>query len=208
MIFASLVSRIAKTVAIASIAIAAVAPAAQAASANFAISGTGSGTLDGKSFSDTEFLIELFGDDSNYSNYGRGENFNPLDKAQVTIGSLGTAIFEIETRIGYNFGNNAVFFGQATGGDLFDFFVDSTAVSSLKDDFVPQVGTKVFALNQFNNIATSLGALSFDTSGDVLFSGNAGVPAPQTSAVPLPMSGMMLLGGLAAPIALRMRRKS
>ncbi|PWR03033.1 hypothetical protein DKT77_08835 [Meridianimarinicoccus roseus] len=213
MTFASLTARLTKTAAAALVALTAFAPALHAAPYSFTISGTGAGELGNNSFKDTAFLIELFGDDAKFTKTDSTQIFDPLEKAQVTIGKLGTAVFQIDTRLGYNTRNNAVFFSRAQSSgssDLFDFYVKADSSFVLTDAFTDLAGQNVFALNQFNLIATSLGALSFSQADGVLFGSDGGKPAtaPLPSAVPLPMSGLLLLGGLAAPVALRLRRKA
>lgn len=208
--FSTLKTRLATFAAAIMVATLSVGSAASAAGYSFSISGTGSGSLGGTAFTNESFLFELYTDSTNFSSAHGIQQFNPLDKAEVTIGTLGTTVFEIGTRLGYNEGNNAVFFSRATGSDLFDFYLSGKDTLDLTADNDPVKGIDVFALNQFKNVATSLGALSFDSSSSVLFGTNAGAEAltSATAAVPLPMSGLLLLGGLAAPAALRLRRKT
>ncbi len=211
--FSAIKTRLATIAAAALVAALSIGSAASAAGYSFSISGTGSGSLGGAAFTDQGFLFELYTDSANFSRTGRIQQFNPLDKAQVTIGTLGTTVFEIGTRLGYNESNNAVFFSRTTGSDMFDFFLEDTDSLDLTADNDPVKGINVFALNQFRNVATSLGALSFNSSSGVLFGANGGVEklsiaAPAPAAVPLPMSGLLLLGGLAAPASLRLRRKA
>lgn len=211
--FSTIMTRLATIAAAALLATLSIGSAASAAGYSFSISGTGSGVLGSAAFTDQDFLFELYTDSANFSKTGVIQQFNPLDKAQVTIGNLGTTVFEIGTRLGYHERNNAVFFSRTSGSDMFDFFLDGTDKLDLTADNAPVKGIDVFALNQFRNVATSLGGLTFNSSSDVLFGANGGVQklaaaAPAPAAVPLPMSGLLLLGGLAAPAALRLRRKA
>lgn len=211
--FISIKTRLASLAAAALLAALSMGSAASAAGFSFSISGTGSGTLGSTAFTNETFLFELYTDSANFSSAQGIQQFNPLDTAQVTIGTLGTTVFEIGTRLGYNESNNAVFFSRASGSDLFDFFVDRSGKMDLTADNDPVKGIDVFALNQFRGVATSLGALSFNSSSSVLFGTNGGVEkpvvsAPTPAAVPLPISGLLLLGGLAVPASLRLRRKA
>lgn len=168
--------------------------------------------LGGIAFSDQDFMFELYTDSKTFSRSGRVQQFNPLDMARLTIGTLGTTLFEIGTRLGHNESNNAVFVSRATG-DMFDFFLSGPDKLDLTADNKPVKGINVFALNQFRNVATSRGGLTFNSSSSVMFGSNGGMEkvalaAPAPAAVPLPMSSLLLLGGLAAAAALRLRRKA
>jgi PEP-CTERM motif len=116
-----------------------------------------------------------------------GDVIDPLESASVTIPGPVTATLEIATRLGLNTGNSAVFFSRSSslgGSDLFDFLLSPSdaAAFNFQAGYGPVTGTDVFALNQFQNVSTNQGALTFNTSGDVQFwsSGASVIPEPST----------------------------
>jgi hypothetical protein len=79
------------------------------------------------------------------------------------------------------------------GLDLFDFYVQNgSLVNGLVGPF-SVTGTSIFALNQFQNVGSSLGALTFNSSSNVTFT--AAVPEPETYA--MMMAGLGMLGFIA-----------
>lgn len=162
---------------------------------NYTISGNGSGSLAGLSFTDQDFSISMIGDTANYSS-GSYDVIDPLNSATVAINGFGTTTFSIPTRLGIS--GNIVFFSRAGNGglDLFDFFLNAPV--DLQNAFGPVIGTSVFALDQFVDVSTSLGALTFYDSTSVNFSA-AVVPEPETWA-------MLLAGMGVSALAVRRRR--
>jgi hypothetical protein len=161
---------------------------AQAAILNYSISGTGSGSLGGTNFVDANFTISMSGDTALFD----GSDINPLISSSVSIDGLGTTTIGESTRLGIN--GSIIFFSRSSGLDLFDFFL--AAPVDLTQPFGPLSGIKVFALNQFNDVASSLGLLSFNSSSDVLF---------QASAVPVPAAAWLFGSGLAGLLAFKRR---
>ena len=166
-----------------------------AATINYTISGNGSGSLAGLAFTDQDFSISLIGDTANFSSPGY-DVIDPLNSATVAINGFGTTTLDLPTRLGIS--GNIVFFSRAGSGglDLFDFFLDAPV--DLQSAFGPVMGTSVFALDQFVNVSTSLGALTFSDSTSVNFSA-AVVPEPETWA-------MLLAGMGVSALAIRRRR--
>jgi len=160
--------------------------AASAAIVDYYISGDGTGVINGLDWSGA-FTITMVGDNSTVS----GDVIDPLESATVTLPGGITATLSIPTRLGIN--GTSVFFSRSSsnGFDLFDFSLSSAdaAAFNFQAGYGPVTGTGVFALNQFQDVATSAGPLSFDSSGDVQFSssGASAVPEPSTWA-------MMLIG--------------
>lgn len=177
-------------------------PTAASAAVNvYTITGTGSGTLGSSIFTDAAFTFTLTGDTSNLSS----NIIDPLTTADVNIAGLGTVTIGIPTRLGAT--NTVVFFSRSDsigGSDLFDFVIGGPV--DLASAFSPVTGTQVFALNQFNNIATSGANLTFTSSSNVLFSSSLGAIA----AVPEPGTWSMMLlgfGAIGAPARIRQRRR-
>ena len=147
----------------------------------YQITGIGSGSIGGVAFNNQVFDIVMFGDTAASSNI-----IDPLASAQLVVAGFAPTAFSIPTRLGLANAGSVVFFSRAGNGglDLFDFNL-TTAVPNLNGPF-SVVGTGVFALNQFVNVASSMGAINFNSSSDVMFSA-APVPEPETY-------GMMLAG--------------
>jgi hypothetical protein len=159
-----------------------------AATTDYTISGVGSGSLNGTAFTDQNFLFSLVGDSSS------GNPIDPLFSATVSIAGFGTTTLSIPTRLGLA-NSSAVYFSRSGMGglDLFDFYVQNgSLVNGLVGPF-SVTGTSIFALNQFQNVGSSLGALTFNSSSNVTFT--AAVPEPETYA--MMMAGLGMLGFIA-----------
>lgn len=168
------------------------------------ITGIGSGNIGAYTFTNQSFDISFVG-----SPGVNATQIDPLDIAQLNISGFGTTTFNILTRVGIASGFG-VYFGNtgssAYGGlDLLDFEFTSSKLTSLDQIFsIP--GASFFVNNQFKDIPSSLGAMTLNASGDVIFSDSAVSATPQ-SAVPEPESYAMLLTGLGLMGFMR-RRKS
>jgi PEP-CTERM motif len=161
--------------------------ATQAATIVYSISGNGSGSLNGNAFSMADFSFTLTGDTANVNPViGGGQVNSPLTTSAFSIGSLGSGTFSFATRFGQT-NTGVAYFSRDSGLDLFDF--TGTPVD-LSNNFGPFVGTGVFALNQFQDVNTSAGLLSFDSSTDVIYSG-----ALAAGAVPEPASWALMIAG-------------
>jgi hypothetical protein len=164
---------------------------AQAATIVYTISGTGSGSLNSVAFNNAAFTFTLTGDTTNIA----GGILDPLASAVATISGFSPTTLSIATRLGQ--AGNTIFFSRSGAGglDLFDFTLG--APINLATAFGPVTGTGVFALNQFQNVASTGGPLTFDTSSSVQFSSRLGqvgaVPEPGTWA--LMLAGFGLVGG-------------
>ncbi|HTR13584.1 MAG TPA: hypothetical protein VMI72_10135 [Roseiarcus sp.] len=168
---------------------AAVATPAPAAIVDYYISGSGSGSLDGTDWSGS-FLITIVVDNSTAVCCSESD---PLVSASVDIPGDGTATLLIPTRLGIS--GAVIYFSRGTsigGFDLFDFNLSpaDAAAFNFQAGYGPVTGTGVFALNQFQDIPTSLGSLSVNTSSDVQFWSAAGV-------VPEASTWVMMLAGFA-----------
>ena len=106
----------------------ALATAAQGAVMAYTISGAGSGSLGGVTFTDATFDIRLVGDTDNLRDFGFGPlAIAPLDSATVHIDGFSDAALTGPTRFGLARDLNLFFFsrydGFGGGMDLFDFRV-------------------------------------------------------------------------------------
>lgn len=166
-----------------------------AAVLQYEINGVGSGSLNGVNFVDQAFSFTLVGDTANLQTPSYTA-IDPLDSARVTIEGVGTTEFGIATRLGLN--GSAVFFSRAGDGalDLLDFYINDTI--DLTQAFGPIAGYAAFGLNQFVDVQTSLGLLTFNDAAAITFSA-APVPEPETWG--------MLLGGLGLTALVRRRRQ-
>src|SRR5262249_33719751 len=77
---------------------------ARADRVEFDITGIGTGVLNGTSFSNRLFDIQMFGDNSTVTSVGGGafSEIDPLNSANISIAGLGTSTFSIATRLGLN----------------------------------------------------------------------------------------------------------
>ena len=164
---------------------------ANAATEIYSITGTGSGTLNGVSFTDTAFRFTLTGDPATLSILGLTSQIDPLTTAVASITGIGAVTFGLPTRLGEN--NTIIYFGRSAGFDLFDFALASHV--DLVSTFGPIPGTGVTALNQFVDVPTSGGNLTFTRSSNVLFSGLRSEIVPS---VPEPGTWIMMLVGFGA----------
>ena len=193
---------------VAALGIAAIAatPAA-AVPMQYTITGQATGQVGATSFKDAGFTIDLIGDSDNIVTKGFS-TIDPLDSASMTIAGIGKADIQIATRLGAN--KTVVFFSRSgkNNSDLFDMILASSV--DLSAGFAPVSATNVFALNQFNNVQTSLGSLCVSAADKVTFEAAGWDPDDgNQAAVPVPASALFLagaIGSLAVQRNLRIRR--
>jgi hypothetical protein len=187
----------------------AMATAAQGAVMTYTISGAGSGSLGGVTFTDAAFDILLVGDTNNLLDFGFGPPaIVPLESATVRIAGLADAGLTESTRFGLNRGINVFFFarhdGFGSGLDLFDFHV--TDAQEMAFDYSapygPVPGFDIY-LAQFQGVGTSQGSLTFQAASGVTFFS----AAVASAAVPEPGAWAMMIVGFGGIGALLRRRR-
>lgn len=184
----------------------AMAATAQGAVRVYTISGAGSGSLGGLTFTDATFDIRLVGDTDNLLDFGFGPpTITPLGSATVRIDGFADDVrLTGPTRFGLARDLNLFYFsrydGFAGGADLFDFRV--TDAQEMAFDYAapygPVPGFDVF-VGQFSDVGTTQGALTFQAASGVTFS---------AAAVPEPRAWAMMIIGFAGVGALLRRRMS
>ena len=182
----------------------AMATAAQGALVTYKISGAGSGSLGGVTFSDAAFDILLVGDTGNILDFGVGTPaIVPLESATVRIDGFAEARLTRLTRFGINRNIDLFFFssesGFGSGPDLFDFKV--AEADQFAFDFFGAYGLVAgfdIFVAQFEDIGTSQGALTFEAASDVTFS---------AAAVPEPAAWAMMIVGFGG-VGVLLRRRS
>lgn len=165
-----------------------------ATTAVYTITGSGTGQLDGADWRG-DFTITLTGNLADFYPDPGADILDPLVSAVVDVPSASGLVIVEATRLGLNYSNLAVFFSRSaflnSGLDLFDFYIGAPV--NLSASFGPVTGTGVFALNQFVDVPTSGGLLTFLSSGDVQFSGVV-ARIPEPGAWALMIAGFGLVG--------------
>lgn len=188
-------------------AFAAISVSALAAPITYTLSGTGNGTVGATPFTNAAYTITVVGDTTAVSG---GPTFQNVVTGTMTIAGIGTATIT-EPIIVFNNQTNSAFGVGRPGSDLLDVNDAAFATYALATSLGPIPGLVPFALNQFNLLASSLGAITMPTSGPVTFQATTGAAPPPAASTPVPTLseyGLLLLalltGGMAA---LRLRSR-
>lgn len=176
--------------------------ASNASTVTYQISGVGSGRLNDVVFRNTIFKISLIGESDSI----HGDVLN-LNSAEVKWDGAESATILEQTHLGINRDyplGPAVFFSRTPSNyDLFDFVLPQSTTFSFLVPYDAEIGTRVFALHQFQFVPTSRGDLSFYASSDVVFSATGpSFSVPETGIWALLVFGFGLVG-----LALREQRR-
>lgn len=178
----------------------------------YEISGVGSGSVGDTVFNNTPFKFTLtrdFTDEFAAFQYFPirldrvGTIAYGIQNALIQFEGIGTATLGIKTYIGLNVQSGNVYLGKIWGVDLFEFTVAPASLSTESaPPFGPIGGTEIRALDQFVDVPSDLGSITFRASSDVIFqSFIVGKPVSE------PGSIVLLLIALVACITIRRRAR-
>lgn len=162
-----------------------------AAAETYTIVGTGSGFLGAYEFNDAAFTFTLIGSDAHYTS-GALSRIDPLDEVKVAIAGIGAGVLSVPTQLFLVDGAAGLSRATSSGADLFDMIIPT--IGGLLQKFSVQ-SSQVFALNQFQNVATTAGDLTVNSSSNVTFAHDASAGAvPEPAAWTLMIAGFGLVG--------------
>jgi hypothetical protein len=175
---------------------------AQATQINYSFAGTGSGSIDSTSFSDKLFKVSINAvtDDVMFQPSLGANGILNLTGA-IEIDSIGLVIFSDPLFVFGGNPFNEIGFGNDMQGNLIAISVSGVDTYDLKSDFGPVTGTN-YNLNQFQNVTTNLGALTYTEMSPATFV--ATLSSPVTS---VHEPATVLLVGSALLGLVRLKRK-
>jgi hypothetical protein len=145
--------------------------------AQYYFHGVGSGTLGSQVFGDAAFTILLTADTSDICQCTSSTVFEVEGPSRISIQGIDSAEFTIPTRVFSNVSVAAVGFSRALPLDLRDFFgmrEPEFAGYALGTSIGPIFEPEPSAVNQFVNVPTSQGLLTFSSIEHVLFAAIVG----------------------------------
>ena len=160
-------------------------------------SGTGSGTLGGVVFTDRTFLTTILANTDDVAFQASLGAFGILGLGgQIAIDGQPATTFNAPLFVFGANGSDAIGFGNFTQGNLITTFDGGLGLAAydLRSNFGPIVATNV-ALNQFHDVATSGGVLTFDQMSQFTFSASTVASVPEPTAVLLVATGLLGVWG-------------
>jgi hypothetical protein len=139
-----------------------------AAPITFTFSGTGSGTVNGVPFTDADYTITLLGDTTAITNPSSGL-FQLETIAAINIAGVGTATITDPVEIFDNHDGASLGFARGTGYTLLHVNNTAFATYALATPLGPISGLGAASLNQFTNLASTLGPITLSSSEAVTF---------------------------------------
>ena len=170
-----------------------------AAPITYRFSGSGSGTIGRSVFEGADFVATINGDTTSVTSQPSLGALGALGlSGNISIAGLGVFAFADPLFVFIVEGTGFFGFGNFVNGNLITANSPAVVCHDLASNFGPtNVGANV-NLSQFNNAATSGGALTFGSMSDVTYQAITGVPEPAT---------VLLIGaGMASVLVLRRRR--
>lgn len=164
---------------------------ANTAPITFTFTGTGSGSASAGTFTDSQFTIRLSADTANVVQLPDPTIFSLVgSSSSIKIDGVGAGDFLTGTRVFVNQAHNALGFSLSPdgspheGNDLMDIYHATFGGYDLRTSLGPitVADSEPTALRQFQNVLTSLGALSFTDAKDITFTA---VTVPEPSAFAL-----------------------
>jgi len=170
----------------------------------FTIQGTGSGTVDSTAFNNAVFTFSVATDTSMITSFTFPDGENGFQTpaaagADISIGGIGTGTFTDDEQIFVSNTLNTVGLTDIQSGgsemDLLDGTNAAFGTYDLQSSIGPLTISNIEALDQFVDIATSLGSVTFTAASNVIFTASeVSVPEPVTSA--LAAAGLLLAAGI------------
>ena len=165
----------------------------------FTIQGTGSGTVNSTAFTNQSFTLTVTTDTTLVTAFNLGDGETGFQTpnvagAGISIGGIGSGTFTDVQSIFVN--NTSDFVGitdGVSGNDLVDGFNSSFTTYTLQTSIGPVPIAPLEALDQFNNISTTLGNVTFTMATNVFFTATT-VFTPEPGTTLLAAAGVLLLG--------------
>jgi len=157
-----------------------------AASITYTFRGTGSGTVNGTPFAEADYTIALIGDTTAITS---SENvYHLVTTATMVIAGVGTATITDPVEIYDNPNVPCAAFAGEGGYSLLRVNNTAFATYALATALGPIEGLTPHALNQFTDLASTLGPITLSSSGSVTFqavlgriwAGNVSIPLKMT----------------------------